>query len=212
MLTSRGLILLITFLLLLASCSESDYVEEFTDESAWEVDQYEGVSSAIVDETLQLTVEFPESLFWTTAGRRNFQDGVFEVDVTPLSGSLEAAYGLVFRASPNASDFYYFLVSADGFYSIGGCQNGCADNDFLRIADAMWIESPLLQTGLDVTQSLRVEALGDQLAYFVDGEEIGRFEHPTFEKGDIGILLQTFDSSATVAFDNLKFTASEQSQ
>ncbi len=207
---TRLIILFSTLMLLLVNCGESSYLEEFTDDSTWEVDEFEGVSSEIADGKLELTVDFPESLFWTTAGKRNFDNGTFEVEVTPLEGSPEAAYGLIFRASPNASDFYFFLVSADGFYSIGGCQQNCAENDFFRIAEAMWIESDQLAQGLNQTQTLRVEANEDSLAYFVDDVEIGRYTHPTLTKGDIGILLQTFDSSATVAYDNLSFTPFEE--
>lgn len=194
---------------LLAACGESGYEETFDNAREWELEDDQGVRGSVVDDTLHLTIDLPESLYYTTMGRRNMEDGVFEVDVTPVAGSAESAYGLVFRATPNATDFYYFLISVDGFYSIGGCQNGCLDGDLIRIADNMWTQSELIQTGLNATHTLRVDAVGEQLTYYINGQQLGQFSNATLPKGDIGILLQTFDSAATVSFDNLRFTPAE---
>lgn len=204
------ILFLLLVALLVVSCGESGYLETFENSRAWSDTEQEGVSGAVVDEQLHLTVDLPESMFYTTMGRRNLEDGVFELDVQALDGSAESAFGLVFRATPNSTDFYYFLVSVDGFYSIGGCQNGCLEGDLIRIADNMWIQSDAIEQGLNQPHSLRVEAIGDSLAYFINGVEIGRFSNTAIPKGDIGILLQTFDSSATVAFDNLRFTPIEE--
>lgn len=196
-------------LLILAGCGESTYIETFDNGSDWSLDAQDGVSGGVVDERLQLTIDLPNSLYYTTMGQRNLQDGAFELDVEAVAGSAESAYGLIFRATPNATDFYYFLISVDGYYSIGGCQNGCQDGDLIRIADDMWIQSVAIEPGLNIAHKLRVETNGTELAYFVDGEEVGRFQNTVLPKGDIGVLLQTFDSAATITYDNLQFTPLE---
>ncbi len=196
----------IVCLLLLMGCRGADFVETFEDEDAWPLAAQDGVSADIINEQFQLTVDFPDSLFVTTAGRRNFDDGVFEVEVEPLSGSAESAYGLVLRATPNADDFYFFLISADGYYSIGGCRDSCDNDNFVRLADNMWTRSDLIRVGLNQRHTLRAEAVGDELTFYIDDNLVDSFTNSSFTRGDIGIFLQTFDSPATVAFDNLTFT------
>ena len=203
-------ILLLSGLLVLAGCGDSAYLETFDNSRAWSLDDQDGVSGGVVDERLQLTVDLPDSLYYTTMGQRNLQDGAFELEVEAVAGSAESAYGLIFRSTPAATDFYYFLISVDGYYSIGGCQNGCKEGDLIRIADDMWIKSDALEPGLNKPHKLRVETNGTELAYFIDGVEIGRFQNTILPKGDIGVLLQTFDSAATIAYDNLQFTPLEE--
>ncbi len=199
--------LLIT-MLALAGCSEATFLDTF-DSNAWDVDEYPGVHSAIVDERLQLTVDYPDSMFFMTAGRSNYDNGRYSVEVEAVDGSVESAYGIIFRATPNATDFYYFLISVDGFYSIGGCQNGCKDGNFVRVGDNMWSSSAAITPGLGQRHLLAVEAIGDNLTYYINDVEVGSYTNPNFIKGDLGILVQTFDSAATVAFDNLAFTPAE---
>lgn len=193
-------------LLLVIGCRGADYVETFENEDAWPLAQQDGILAEIVNEQLQLTINFPDSQFVTTAGRRNFDDGVYQVEVEPLSGSAESAYGLVIRATPNADDFYFFLISTDGYYSIGGCRDACANDNFVRLADNMWTRSELIRPGLNERHTLRAEAVGDQLSFFIDDMPVDTFTNSSFTRGDIGIFMQTFDSPVTVAFDNLAFT------
>ena len=196
-------------LLLLAACGGGQYRETFDSRLSWNVNGNNGVSGGVEDGELLLTVDFPGSMFWTSAGRRNLANGTFEVDAQVVSGSSETAYGLVFRAEDNARNFYYFLISADGYYSIGGCEEECIDNQFIPIAPAMWILTDTIVPNANDRHTLRVEANGSDLAYFIDGVEIGRFRDTTLAAGDVGVFVQTFDSGATVAFDNLTFTPSD---
>ena len=199
---------LLLSLLLLAACS-GQYRETFDSRLDWAVNGNNGVSGRVEDGELLLSVDFPGSMFWTTAGRRNLANGVYEVEGQVISGSSETAYGLVFRAEDSARNFYYFLVSSDGYYSIGGCMEECVDNQFIPIAPEMWILTDTITPNANDRHTLRVEADGSVLAYFIDGVEIGRFTDTTLAAGDIGLFVQTFDSGATVAFDNLTFTPSD---
>lgn len=198
--------LLLVLCLVLMGCRGADYLETFEDADVWPLADQDGISAEIVNEQFQLTVDFPDSMFVTTAGRRNFADGAFQVDVEPLSGSAESAYGLVFRATPNADDFYFFLISADGYYSIGGCRDACDNDNFVRLADNMWTFSELITTGLNERHTLRVETVGEELTFYINDNLVDSFTNSSFTQGDIGLFMQTFDSPATVAFDNLTFT------
>lgn len=200
-------------LLVLSGCGllRADFEETFDNPSAWAIRNIDYVTTEVVDERLHMTIDFPDSMFWTTAGRRNLADGRFAVTVEPLAGSVEAAYGLVLRASPGGEDFYFFLISADGYYSVGSCREGCTNVDALTaLGDALWTPSPLITTGLNQTHTLAVDAVGDTLIFYINDQEVARRTDDAFTQGDIGIMLQTFDSAAAVAFDDLRFTPTDQ--
>ncbi|MGB1250724.1 MAG: hypothetical protein ACPG8W_08950 [Candidatus Promineifilaceae bacterium] len=201
--------LLLSLVLLLAACGGGRYRETFDNRLSWNVNGNNGVSGGVNDGEFILSVDFPGSMFWTTAGRRNLGNGTFEVEAQVVSGSSETAYGLVFRAEDSARDFYYFLISSDGYYSIGGCKEECVDNKFIPIAPEMWILTDKITPHTNARHNLRVIADGSDLAYYIDGVEVGRFRDTTLAAGDIGLFVQTFDSGATVAFDNLSFTPSD---
>lgn len=201
-------VLLLLLLPLLAACG-GQYRETFDSRLDWNINGNSGVSGGVEDGEMLISVDFPGSMFWTTAGRRNLANGTFEVEAQVREGSSETAYGLIFRAEDNARDFYYFVVSADGYYSIGGCIEECEDNQFIPIAPEMWILTNMITPNANEKHTLRVEANGSDLAYFIDDVEIGRFSDTTLTAGDVGLFVQTFDSGATVAFDNLTFTPSE---
>ena len=205
-------IFILLFAVALTGCGlfSKSYLETFENAGGWGSSDTEGVRLAVADERLELTVDFPGSMFWTTAGRRNLDNGSFAVDVTALDGSAEVAYGLIFRAESDTQSFYYFLLSADGYYSVGGCNAGCADvSDFIIMTDHQWVLAEGSEIGLNVPHSLRVDANANEMVFYLDDREIQRTTDGTLPSGDIGILVQTFDSGATVAFDNLSFEPSE---
>lgn len=200
-------------LLLLVGCGvlRRDFVEPFDNPSAWGIRNVDYVTTEVVDGRFLLSVDFPDSLFWTTAGRRNLGDGRYAVTVAPLAGSAESAHGLVLRASPGGNDFYYFLISGDGFFSSGRCLEGCSSTEQMQpFSEPPWTPSPLIRSGFNESHVLTVDAVGSELVFSIDGSEVARHGDDTLERGDIGIIVQTFDSAATVAFDDLRFTPATQ--
>ena len=233
--------LLVLLSVLLLGCSErGNYLESFVEDDVWDVSGHEYVS-AVIDpaeeaQHLALTIDFPQTFFWSTAGRSDLLTGSYALSGTPLSGDDEVAYGLAFYASGDAEQFYYFLVSSDGYYSIGQCTGACEttdrlddtgertpftieeipsnDPDFQLTTD--WIQSAAINTGLGATNILRVDTPDPEtgqttISFYINDK---RIDHESVvdigidvpETGDIGIVMQTFASAATVAFDDLSFT------
>lgn len=205
--------LLVVLTSLLAGCSlfSKEYINTFDDSAAWGVSGGVGVSAEVLNERLEFESQMPGTVLWSTAGRSDFENGTYSLDTAALSGSQEVASGLIFRADPAAGSFYYFLVSADGAYSIGGCYNNCeAQEDFIPLTSPAWITSPMVKAGFDQTNSLSVMAEGDQLQFMINGESAETFTTAELPKGDIGLLVRTFDSGAKVSFDNLIFQPLEE--
>lgn len=233
--------LLVLLSVSLLGCSErGNYLESFVEDNVWDVSGHAYVS-AVIDpaedvQHLALTVDFPQTFFWSTAGRNDLLTGSYAVSGTPLSGDDEVAYGLAFYASGDAEQFYYFMVSGDGYYSIGECTGACETTDKLEDTGERasitveeipsndpdlelttnWIQSGAINTGVGATNILRVDTpdpeIGRTTVSFyindkrIDHESLADIGIDVPETGDIGIVMQTFASAATVAFDDLSFT------
>jgi hypothetical protein len=150
------------------------------------------------------TVLAEESLYWATGGE-NFTDGVYEVEATAVDGTLNNGFGMMFRYDEETDSFYLFEVSSDGYVWIGLCQNGCSEVD--AVVEGGWFQSDAVNLGLDATNFLRVEAKGSNLAFYVNGIEVGRMNDSTLTGGDIGLLVETFDEGGVrILFDNFLYT------
>jgi hypothetical protein len=79
------------------------------------------------------------------------------------AGPLNNGYGVVFRYQ-NPQNFYAFLVSSDGYYSVMRAVND--DQRWL----SNWIDTPLVNQGIGVVNRLRVVASGDEFRFWINGE------------------------------------------
>ncbi|MEW5987946.1 MAG: hypothetical protein AB1791_15035 [Chloroflexota bacterium] len=155
----------------------------------------------------ELLVKAETGLFWSTAGER-FGDGVYEVEATALEGPLDNGFGMMFRMDEDSQSFYEFKVSSDGYVYVGRCADGC--DEAVPLVQDGWFTSPVVEQGLNVTNVLRVEANGPELVFFVNDQEVGRVADDTLDKGDIGILVESFGvGGVRVAFDNFTVTPLE---
>ncbi|MCI0396790.1 MAG: hypothetical protein L0332_33810 [Chloroflexi bacterium] len=212
----RKTIALVIFALVLASLAywwfagrgpaveTTAYTESFDAPGTWTVGDDPNASASVHDGVYELFVELTGDVFWGSAGR-NFADGVYEVEATPLEGAINNGYGLLFRINNEDKNFYMFKVSSDGYVWIGRCRNNCAEAEALVEQD--WFASAAVAQGLGTTNHLRVIAGGPEMAFFVNDTEVGRATDDTLPSGDVGLIAETFTPEGLrVAFDNFKFT------
>lgn len=154
-------------------------------------DQNQGrLSAQALNGVLRLSVgESGSGLY--SAARPYFEDFDLRVDARPMSGPEDNGYGVIFRLYDRYDDYpllpdswldsgivrrvisfnerynyYLFLVSSDGFYRVARMLNG-DETDI-----STWIESPLVNTGMNVTNRLRVVGEGNQFTFYVNGERV----------------------------------------
>ena len=133
--------------------------------------------------------------FWSTPGK-SFKDVRLEVDVAKLSGPDENRIGLICRFVEN--NYYFFMVSSDGFYTIGKYIGGSAIQ--LGQSEMQYDES--IHTGLAVNH-LRADCKGSTLIFFVNGTPVAKAEDVDLTEGDVGLLAGTFaQPGVDVIFDN----------
>jgi hypothetical protein len=196
---------------LLAACTGGaggglPYTETFDEPGVWSTGEDAYSTGEVIDGAYDFTVTETDISRWAAAGK-DFRDGIYEVEATPVEGPADNGYGLLFRADPEAGDFYLFKVSADGYVWIGRYQDGAEET---AIIGQHWFESPAVRQGLKVTNKLRVEAEAGNLIFYVNDQEVGRVTDTTFASGDVGLLVQSLSQAPVrVRFDNLSVRASE---
>lgn len=127
-----------------------------------------------------------------------YADVVIDVQGIQLTAGDDGAYGVVCRAAAdNRGNGYYFLVGADGSYTIRKGQFG-EINALVHWArhDAIAQEAALNQ--------LRAVCIQDYLALYINGVFVADVRDDTFSSGYIGFAAAAgAGSSLEVAFDDL---------
>ena len=189
---------------LLSPVETEPYTEAFDEVGSWTAGEGASSEGLVADGVYEMIVDISGDSFWTTAGR-NFADGVYQVEATPLEGTEDNGYGLLLRVDAASERFYMLKVSSDGYVYAGLCSDSCADQQAL--VDRDWFGSPAVVPGLGATNTLRVVAAGSHLTFFVNDVEVGHVIDETLEAGDIGLLAETFTPGGLrVAFDNITVT------
>lgn len=200
----RRIIPLLAGFALLAACAGGrglPFTETFDDAGQWSTGEDAYSTGSVAEGVYDFTVHENDISRWAAPGV-DIADGIFEVEATAIEGPLDNGFGLIFRADPAAGDFYMFKISADGYVWIGRYQDGTAEDKPL-IGDH-WIQSAAVRQGLNVTNTLRVQAEAGNMIFYVNGQEVGRVTDNTFTSGDVGLLVQTLGGPGVrVQFDNL---------
>jgi hypothetical protein len=136
-----------------------------------------------------------EANFWSTPGQ-SFKDVRMEVDVAKLSGPNENRIGLLCRFVEN--NYYFFMVSSDGYYTIGKYIGGNA----IQLGQSEMQFNESIHQGLAVNH-LRADCKGSTLIFFVNGTPVAKAEDSDLAEGDVGLLAGTFaQPGVDVIFDN----------
>jgi hypothetical protein len=143
----------------------------------------------------RMLVNALQTNFWSTP-RLSLSDTRIEVDSGKIAGPDENRIGLVCRF--NGSDYYFFLVSSDGFYGIGVYTGGKG----ILLGQSEMQPSSNIKTGLAVNH-LRADCIGNTLTFYVNGFQVAQAQDSTLSRGDVGLLAGTFSTPGVdVVFDN----------
>jgi len=140
-----------------------------------------------------------------------YTDFAFEVDARQVDGTEDQGYAILFRADdtddPTRMEHTYGLavVSATGEYALLGCEG--LDEDCTQLASD---ESPSVNLD-EETNRLRVEAVGEKITVYMNGDLLTSVEDSEIAEGRIGFLVAgaTRGSPSHAAFDNLKLYVPE---
>jgi len=144
----------------------------------------------------RIWVNTPNYDLWSTPGL-DFSDVRIEVDAAKVGGPDENRFGLICRYR-DGQNFYFLIVSSDGYYAIGKVQDG----QRTLLGQEMMAYSAAIKTGMDINH-LRADCFGAGLMLYVNGMLVAAVQGDDFTSGDVGLLVGTFDQpGADVLFDN----------
>jgi hypothetical protein len=173
------------------------FQDDFNDPiSGWE--SYRG-SDGIRDYengAYRILVDIPDQYFFSIPGK-NFTDVNITVDATKVAGPDDNYFGIICRFQ-DLNNFYFFIISSDGFYAIG--KNVVGEVSILG-QDTM-LYSQTIHRG-ETDNSVQAKCAGDQLGLYVNNIELVSIQDTTFSSGDVGLLVGTFKTyGANMVFDN----------
>ncbi len=125
-----------------------------------------------------------------------FDDFSLEIDARLVGEPAGGAYGLIFRLQ-DINTYSRFIVWEDGYYLVGTDTKG------------VWTElqgktkSAFINQG-NSTNHLKVVCQGNNIEVYVNGHHLTTVTDDSFTGGYVGMIVESSESGADVAFDNLK--------
>lgn len=143
----------------------------------------------------RILVNALDTNFWSTP-RKNFADVRIEVDTGKIGGPDENRIGVMCRF--RGGDYYFFIISSDGFYGAGIYFSGQA----ILLGQSEMRASDVIHKGLAINH-LRADCVGDTHTFFVNGFQVAQFQNDALPSGDVGVLAGTFSvPGVDIIFDN----------
>lgn len=142
---------------------------------------------------------------WATNGPK-VADAHIELNAHTAGGSNNNLYGAICRHSDNHS-FYFFVVSADGYYAIGKVVVDSNGKSKMTLLNSKTYEhSEKIATGSAVNHLVAV-CSGNTLSLGVNGAQLAQVTDSDLSMGQVGLYAGTFDEADTdVRFDDLVVT------
>jgi hypothetical protein len=159
---------------------------------AGELNYYQG--------TFRIIVNAPAYDLWSLTDHI-FRDVHVEADAGRLGGPEENRFGLVCRFR-DPGNFYFFVVSSDGYYAIGKVSGGTRS----LLGQEMMAYSPAIVTGI-LPNHLRFDCVGDTLTAYANSRQVAQARDGDHLAGDVGLLAGTFGQPGVeIIFDNFIVT------
>lgn len=159
-----------------------------------------GAVVEIVDGSLNISTSQTGQIWWTNPGR-DFGDVIVTVQARQAGGPNNNAYGALCRYQ-DEKNFYFFLISGDGYYAIGKYESG-QDRPIYLTPNQEYVFSDLINQGVS-TNLVRASCIGNELSLSVNGLPLATVTDSSFAGGDVGLGVSTLEQgTAVVQFDDL---------
>jgi hypothetical protein len=199
-------ILILIGLLVSSSCTAFELPEEtgiilFQDDfsspnSGWDRHHSETYSADYEDGAYKIQVHQNEHEAWALPGF-NFSDIIIEVTAKKIEGPENNVFGILCRYQ-DPRNFYFFLISSDGYAGIGTYHDGRRE---LLSGDSMLPFESILQGSK--SNDLKVHCVEDRLVLEANGSLLFEVHSDTLEAGDVGLIAGSYGNSAvSVLFDD----------
>jgi hypothetical protein len=173
------------------------YHDDFSDPSSgWSQTVSANGSLGYIDGVYRMVVQSAGYDLWAVSGQ-TYGDVQIEVDATRLAGPLSNRFGLICHYQ-DMDNFYFFIISSDGYYAIGKNKNGTVS----LLGQKMMAYSAAIVPGNGLNH-LRFDCIGNTLTGIVNDQSIASTSDADFSGGDAGLIAGAFDEGGVdVTFDN----------
>lgn len=189
---------------ILSGClgASQPFTDDFSDPaSGWGASSHETYVRGYQQGRYLFQIDVPRWFVWATSGR-SFDDVEIEA-IGRAAGQLDNHFGLLCRYSEvdEQAQFYYFGVSADGYYGIFLMDE---EGDLRPLTGPAMLRSPAIYVdGSD--NRVVASCMGTDLTLYVNGEQVAQVEDDTLAKGDVGLATGTLEVGGTsVWFDDFE--------
>ncbi|NIM93734.1 MAG: hypothetical protein GTO18_08495 [Anaerolineales bacterium] len=154
--------------------------------SGWDRYMDEVYSTDYGDGVYQITVITPDHEAWAVPGLE-FSDVRISVIAEKKEGPDDNVFGVLCRYK-DPQNFYFFMISSDGFAGVGLYVNGVRR---ILTGDSMFPSSAINQG--NEPNTLRADCVGSRLTFIVNGKQIYDLEDESLIAGDVGLIAGTYD-------------------
>lgn len=177
--------------------------DDFSDpQSGWDRHTGAEITTDYVEGRYLIAVSAANLDAWGLANL-DLNDMRVQAEAVRVAGPADNAFGILcrFTRTGNQSNFYFFLISSDGYYAVGKVVKD--RRAYLNPAGDF---EPLaaIRAEPDAMNTLDAVCRGDQLSFTVNGTPAGAFSDGELTHGDVGLLAGTFNAGGVqIAFDNV---------
>lgn len=177
------------------------FQDDFSDSSSgWDQVTTETGITDYTNDAYRIYVNETGTDVWANPGLE-FTDVTVEVEARKMDGPDDNDFGVICR-SVDISNFYFFVISSDGYYGIGKISD--AGQELIGM-DAMQPSESILQG--ETTNTIRADCIGNSLSLYVNGDKLAEVQDSQFSNGDVGLIAGSFDTPGTdILFDNFSVT------
>ncbi len=179
------------------SSSNVLFQDDFSDTgSGWDQMSSDNATTDYQDGVYRIYVSDTNSDYWANPGL-SLGDVRVEVEASKVGGPDDNDLGVICRYQ-DTQNFYFGLISNDGFAGIGKIKGGdqqLLSGDQLQPADS-------IHQG-NSKNTLRLDCVGNALTLLVNGTQEITVTDADFTTGDVGLMAGTYDTPGTdIHFDN----------
>ncbi len=175
------------------------YIAQFDDPQDWLLGETDTSWGRLVDGEYVLTIKKPRQIAWANQ-TRTFGDGIYEVDARLSSGPEASGFGMLMIGSSDLSAFLYVMITGDGRYDVGFCDQSCAREESLiggyKLAPAILVDN--------ARNHIKVELKEHTLTLIINGASVSQVQNLSYGRGVVGIVGESSQYGGfEAAFDNL---------
>ncbi|MBN2147869.1 MAG: protein kinase [Anaerolineales bacterium] len=174
------------------------FADDFSDPSSgWSTYRGDDGITDYENGFFRIFVNVPDTSLYATPGIYD-DDVIIEVDATKAAGPDDNYLGVLCRLV-DADNFYYLIISSDGYYAIGKVINGSST---LIQMDTMYY-SDIIHRGA-TTNYLRADCIGETLTLYTNNMLLAQAQDSDLSYGDVGLLVGTSSNNygSDILFDN----------